>query len=67
MLQKLSLHLHFTKSLKRDNVYQLCLWLLEEHICLAFSKTKIWASAWKYKLLLHWAESLKRDNIDKIC
>ena len=34
ILQKFILHLHFTNSLKRDNVYKLCLWILKEHICL---------------------------------
>ena len=27
-LQKLILHPHFTESLKRDNIYKLCLWML---------------------------------------
>ena len=28
---QLKLHTHFTKSLKRDNIYKLCLWMLEEN------------------------------------
>ena len=31
---ELKLHIHFTKSPKRDNIYKLCLWMLEEHYCL---------------------------------
>ena len=31
MPQKLKLHIHFKKSPKRDNIYKLCLWMLEEH------------------------------------
>ena len=27
-LQKLIRHPHFTKSLKHDNIYKLCLWML---------------------------------------
>ena len=34
MLLELILHLHFTKSLKRDNIDNLCLKILEENICL---------------------------------
>ena len=34
MLQKLILHLHFTKSLLCDKIYNLCLWIIEEHIML---------------------------------
>ena len=25
-------HIHFTKSPKRDKIYKLCLWILEEHL-----------------------------------
>ena len=28
------LYLHFTKSLKRDGIYKLCLWIIEQHSCL---------------------------------
>ena len=28
---KLKLHLHLTKSPKRDNIYRWCLYMLEEH------------------------------------
>ena len=34
MVRKLKLHIHFTQSPKRDNIYKLCLWMLEEHKCL---------------------------------
>ena len=27
---KIDIHLHYTKTLKRDNVYKLCLWHLPE-------------------------------------
>ena len=33
MPKKLKLHTHFTKSSKRENIYKLCLWMLEEHTC----------------------------------
>ena len=32
--QKLKLNIHLTKSPKRDHVYKLCLYTLEEHKCL---------------------------------
>ena len=35
--KKLILHLHLTKSLKRDNVYKLCLRLLQDIICLVLT------------------------------
>ena len=65
--QKLILYLHFTKSLKRDNIYKLCLWILEEHSCLIktllhVQKLKYDAHAQEYTLLLHCAESFRRDN-----
>ena len=31
MLRNLILHQHFTKSLKRHNIYNLSLWIPEEH------------------------------------
>ena len=31
MPQKLKLYIHFTKLPKRDDIYKLCLWMLEEH------------------------------------
>ena len=32
--QKLKLNIHLTKSPKRDHIYKLCLYALEEHSCL---------------------------------
>ena len=49
MPQKLKLHIDFTKSLKRDNIYKLCLWMLEEQK--------------KLKPLLYCAELLKHNDI----
>ena len=34
MVPKLKLHEHVTKSPEHDNIYKLCLGMLEEHICL---------------------------------
>ena len=34
MLPKFKLNIHFTKSPKRDNIYKLCLWMLEQHSCI---------------------------------
>ena len=31
---KLKLNIHLTKSHKRDHIYKLCLYILEEHNCL---------------------------------
>ena len=31
LLRKLTLHLHFEKLPKQDNIYLLCLWNLDEH------------------------------------
>ena len=31
MFPRLKFHTQFTKSLKRDNIYLLCLWMPEEH------------------------------------
>ena len=31
---KLKLHIHFTKSSKRDNIYKLCFRIQEQHSCL---------------------------------
>ena len=50
--------LHFTKSLKRDNTYKLCLWITEEHSCLIITnytsqcQSLDIAHAQKYTLLL---------------
>ena len=33
---KLKLNIHLTKSPKRDNIYKLCLYTLEEHKCLVY-------------------------------
>ena len=53
----LILLLHFTKSLKRDNIYNLCLWILEELTCLVGLITPLHllelryrACAWKHVL-----------------
>ena len=32
--QKIKLNIHLTKSPKRDHIYKLCLYTLEEHKCL---------------------------------
>ena len=69
MPSKLKLHIHFTKSLKRDNIYKSCLWMLEEHNCLIFtsqpvSKLRYRAHVQKCKPLVHCTESLKHDDIE---
>ena len=66
-IQKLILYLHFTKSLNRDNIYNLCLWIKEEYSCLILtplhvSKLRYGAHVQEYTLLLHCAESFRRDN-----
>ena len=43
---KSTLNIHLTKSPKRDHIYKLCLYMLEEHDCL-ISKLKCSANARK--------------------
>ena len=38
---KLIIYLHFTKTLKRDNIYHLCLWIIEEHSCLILTSLHV--------------------------
>ena len=33
-VKKLIIYLHFTKLLKHDSIYKLCLWIIGEHIYL---------------------------------
>ena len=71
MPQKLNLYIHFTKSSQHDNIYKLCLWMLEEHSCLILtpkhvSTLRYRAHAQKCKPLLHCTKSLKRNDIDII-
>ena len=74
MLRKLILdkHVHSSKSLKRNNIHKLCLWITEELSCLilhvhptaAVLLTKSGQrGARKYRLLLHSAESFMLSNI----
>ena len=53
VLPQLKLHIdvHFTKSPKRDNIYKLCSWMVEQHTsnCLIFTKH----IAQNYKPILH--------------
>ena len=72
MVQKIDPSAAFHISPKCDNVYKLCLWLQEEHICLVLTpllvlRLRYRACAWKYEPLLPGAESLKRDKIKIIC
>ena len=53
--QKHKLSMHFTKLPKRDNIYKLCLYMLEEHNCLLLTlqhvpKLRYRAYAQKYNL-----------------
>ena len=69
MPPKFKLHIHFTKSPKRDNIYKLCLWMLKEIGCLKFQHwyvptLRYRAHTPKCKPLLHCAESLKHANIE---
>ena len=38
---KLKLNIHLTKSLKHDHIYKVCLYMLEEHICLILTSLYI--------------------------
>ena len=69
MPPKFELHVHFTKSLKRDNIYKLCLLKLLEHNCvilttLPCTTLRYRAHAYKCQSLLHCTESLKQDDIE---
>ena len=68
MLQKIILHLHFIKSLKRDIIYELCLWIIEEYACFILthwdvSKLKYGTHEQECILFLYCAESLTHKNI----
>ena len=70
VIEKLIIYLHFTKSLKHDSIYKLCLWLLGEHIylvlVLAHVKAPIYSTHvqdYRPTLLLHCAEPLRSNNI----
>ena len=57
MLQKVILHLYFTKSLKRNDIYKFCLRTLKEHICLVITPQHVLrlrssACAGQYELTL---------------
>ena len=58
--------LRFTKSLKRDNILILYLWMLEEENCL-ISTSDIEAMLRKLILRLHFTESLKRYITYDLC
>ena len=69
MPQKLKLYIQFTKSFKHNNIYKLCLWMLEElsYLILTFWRvpTLIYrAHAQNCKPLLDCTESLKRNDIE---
>ena len=70
-IQSLILHLLFTKSLQRGNIYKLCLLTIEEHsynintLTIQYSKAEMY-HAGIYKLLLHCADSLISNNIYSI-
>ena len=74
-IQKLILYLHFTKPLKRDNIYKNVFMdhrLLEEHICLVLTPKPVLRLGYKacdskYEPLLPCAESPKHDKIKTIC
>ena len=60
-------HIHFTKSPKHDNIYKLCLWMLEEHSRLILTSLDVptlryRAHAQKLKPLLNCTESLKYED-----
>ena len=62
------LQLHFTKVLKRDNIYKLCLCIIEEHSCLiltalACAKLRYDTHVPEYTLFLQSAELLRHNNI----
>ena len=61
MPPKLKLYIHFTKSSKHDNIYKLCLWMLEEQSYLILTPWRVptliyRAHAQKCKPLLHCTE-----------
>ena len=39
--RKVIVHLNFTKALKCEYVYKLCLWILEEHVCLILTNQHV--------------------------
>ena len=60
---KVKLHIHFTKSPKRDNIYKLCLWMLDKHN----SKCQDTAPMLETINLLHCVESLESNHIKIFC
>ena len=67
MPPKFELHIHFTKSLKRDNIYKLCLWKLGEHNCVILTSYHVQRLDIEPMLInvnLHCTESLKREDIE---
>ena len=66
MPPRLKLHIHYTKSLKRDNIYKLCLWMPEEHNRLVLTSWHFPKLRYRAKCIpfLHFTESLERDNIE---
>ena len=68
MTPQLKLHIHFSKSPKHDNIYKLCLWMLEEHDRLILRSKHVLmlryrAHARKCNPLLHCIESLEHGDI----
>ena len=72
LTQKLKLHIHLTRTLKRANIYNLYLHILKEHNCLiltSYHVLKLWygVHAPNDKHLLPCTESLKHNDIDTFC
>ena len=66
------MHIHHNKSPNCDHIYNLCLYMLEEHNSSVLTsepvpKLRYSAHARKYKPLLHCIESSKSDNIEMFC
>ena len=68
----MKLHLHFTKSPQRDNIYKGCLWMPEKPICLILTsklipKPRYIAYAKKCKPFPHCTKSIKRNDMEIYC